>query len=161
MEDFSASILDGRIVFGKYPIQDEADIIIKNGYNIIVNLCTNDEITWEPVKWPKSTVIINYPIKDGNSQTPTEGWEGFLSFINNLLEILREHKLYVHCLGGHGRSATIASLLYGKTMKVSSIESINIIYNAHQKRKVMKDKWRKLGAPQRAKQKRIISNYLD
>ena len=170
LEEFASSLLDERIWFGKYPTPEEARTISRSGFTHIVNLCTPDENTWEPYKI-SDHVIINYPFCDGTIQRPLEEteespnkWKTFYSFINGLVAILEQPlrtKIYIHCLGGHGRSPTIAAIVYGRILDMDSATAIKEVKEAHQKRKVMKDKWRKLGAPHRAKQKRLIKWFLD
>ena len=175
MEDFSASLLDGRLIFGKYPKQSEVGLLFAGGISHIVNLCTKEEIEgWSSddrysIPIESKICYLEYPFEDGRKQVPVEGWDSFPIFIATLIDILsadRENILYLHCKGGHGRSATISAIVYGKIMKISSKEAIDAVYQAHQKRKVMSDdpeksaKWRKLGAPQREKQKEIVKKYL-
>lgn len=162
MEDFSASLLKGRLVFGKYPTQGEVNAIIEENFTHVVNLCATSEIIWEAPLWDPSIIFCSYPFKDGASQTPEQGWNSFESFLNKIISWLkdRSNKVYIHCLGGHGRSATIAAIIYGRIRNKTSDESLEAVYNAHQKRIIMKDKWRKLGAPQRAKQKAIVKKYI-
>lgn len=170
MEDFAADLLRGKLWFGKYPTPEEVDIVSSSGFTHIVNLCTPEEITWEPYVPPKYITTINYPFCDGTLQKPLgekedlpEQWKTFPDFIERLIEILKQPqtKIYVHCLGGHGRSPTIAAIVYGLILNKDSDTTIGDVREAHQRRKVMKDKWRRLGAPQRAKQKRIIKWFLD
>ena len=162
MNDFSASLLKGKLVFGKYPTQDEVNTIIKEKFTHVINLCISDEITWELPLYNSSIIFYDYPFKDGTSQTPEQGWNSFENFINRVISFLDDdkNKIYIHCLGGHGRSATIAAIIYGRILNKTSDECLEAVYDAHQLRITMKDKWRKLGAPQRAKQKAIVKKYI-
>jgi len=159
MDNFSASLLDGAIVFGKYPTQEEADLIVRSGFTHIVDLTCPEEITWTPYVVP--ITYRKYPFEDGRSQKPRDGWDTFQPLVDELVALLRDgNKLYIHCLGGHNRSAGLAAILYGLIERKTSEEAIAAVYQAHQARNEMKAKWRKLGAPQRAKQKQIIKKYL-
>lgn len=161
MEKFSASLLNGMLVFGKYPTQKEANIIMKNNYNYIINLCPQSEVTWIPPEW-NNVKIINYPFADGNIQSPLYGWDSFDPFLNKIIGYIEnDKKVYIHCKGGHGRGATIAAIIYARITQCSSDEALQDIYNAHQNRIVMKPKWRKLGAPQRVKQINIVHKYVN
>jgi alkylated DNA repair dioxygenase AlkB len=162
MERFSASLLDGRLVFSKYPTEDELTLVVSAGYNYIVNLCTSEEVTWTPYLAPVGVWVLNYHFEDGKKQTPQSGWGSFDSFIQSLVIILktRKNKLFIHCRGGHARSALIAAIIYALVTKTSADEAIEAVHTAHQARTEMDDKWRRLGAPQREKQRQIIRNYL-
>lgn len=163
MNAFSASLLKGRLVFGKYPTPEEAQIVEDNQYTHVVNLTCPEEITWNPIIWSQEIKYITYPFRDGQAQIPVAGWDSFEPFLRKIIRILenRNNKIYILCFGGHGRSATISAILYGKIKNVDSEEAINRIYRAHQRRTEMKPKWRKLGSPQREKQKDIIRKYLN
>ena len=168
LEDFAGHLLDGRLWFGKYPTPEELETIKKNKFTHIVNLCTSEEITWTPYLPPSSLHYIAYPFEDGQKQRPqTENgdisqWTSFPPFIKSLVKILgmKQNKVYIHCKGGHGRSPTVCAIIYGLIKKVDALKAMKIIRAAHQERKVMDPKWRKLGAPQRAKQKKIVCNFL-
>ena len=161
MNKFSGSLLDGQLVFGKYPTVEEANVVVASGYTHVINLCLSSEITWTPIVWPSQVIVEHYPFLDGRSQRPEAHWLTFPPFLGKLLTWLQQgHRLYIHCLGGHGRSATIAAILYGHIMKCTSQEAIKAVYTAHQQRTEMKPQWRKLGAPQREKQKQLVANYM-
>lgn len=161
MENFSAILLNGHLSFGKYPTQNEADIISQNDYTHIINLCTDDEITWSPPSFNKNIKIIHYPFEDGNKQYPSNGWPSFEPFIKKIIKLLNNNnnKLYIHCKGGHGRSATITAILYARLTGCSSVIALDTVHKAHQNRLFIKHKWRLLGAPQRLKQKLIVNKF--
>ncbi len=69
--------------------------------------------------------------------------------------------VYIHCRGGHGRSATLAGLTYGLYHAKKSSLVLKMVWEAHQARTEMKARWRKLGAPQRMLQKKQIIKILD
>lgn len=164
MNKFSALLLNGQLAFGKYPTIEEAETIIASGYTHIVNLCPKSEISWTAIVWPEKITVEYYPFLDGRCQRP-EGtiapWSTFQPFLSKLLTWLQQgHRLYIHCLGGHGRSATIAAILYGRIMQCAPEKAISAVYTAHQQRTEMKPQWRKLGAPQRDKQKELVFNFI-
>jgi len=161
MEEFSSSLLNGRLVFGKYPTTEELAIIEGSGYTHIVNLCPDEEITWDP--YVSVLPVINYPFYDGVKQYPAFGWETFPEIIDTIVALVKTkgNKVYVHCKGGHGRGALFCAIVYGKIKNIGGDAAIAAVHSAHQKRTVMKERWRKLGAPQRNKQKTIIRTALD
>lgn len=68
--------------------------------------------------------------------------------------------IYVHCIGGHGRAGMITAILAKLILNVEVEEALKIIYEAHQKRPEMKEKWRKLGSPQTKKQFTFVYSYF-
>lgn len=171
MDDFSASLFGGLLSFGKYPTHTELAIILTE-YKHIVNICTpSDTAGWNTndiytIPAGSDVTLINYPFEDGtHGQYPHQGWDSFPGFINQLITILYNGasagKIYIHCKGGHGRSALVAAIIYGRLSPATTQEALAAVREAHQKRRVMDDKWRRLGAPQRAKQKAIVKKYIE
>lgn len=169
LKDFASYLLDGKLWFGKYPTPEEFRTILGSGFTHIVDLCTIEEITWERYVTPSWLTKIEYPFEDGSKQYPfgepspdPSKWTTFAPFIQSLVDILQmpENKVYLHCLGGHGRSATIAAIVCSHLEQKDAQEVLKDVRDAHQRRKVMKDKWRRLGAPQRNKQKQIVKYYI-
>lgn len=169
MKDFAFSLIGGRLWVGKYPTDGEISIIEGQGFTHIVNLCTKDEVTWEPYRVKSLITSIAYPFHDGSKQTPESEassnyklWTTFTDFLLELKEILsnRTNKVYIHCKGGHGRSPMIAAILYGILENKCPEEALEYIKASHQTRITMDPKWRRLGAPQRNRQKEIVRYYL-
>jgi protein-tyrosine phosphatase len=74
--------------------------------------------------------------------------------------VLSGHRIYIHCRGGHGRSATVAACLYGYISQQSGPTVLSIIYQSHQTRRVMKPTFRRMGAPQTLVQKQQVLRLL-
>ena len=168
LASFTASLLDGRLLFSKYPtVEEQQSLLIDAGVTHIINLCTPAEVTWEEpynLEFFSHNFVdyIHCPFEDGNIQKAHDP-ELYKYLVYNTVELLQDpaNKIVAHCRGGHNRSAGFAAIVYGLYKKVASAEAIKAVHEAHSKRTEMKDKWRKLGAPQRAKQKRIIKQWLD
>lgn len=80
-----------------------------------------------------------------------------------MLRTILEHKgkVYIHCRGGHGRSAMIAAIVIAIVNNdISANDALLVVFGAHQSRKVMKPKWRFLGAPQTRSQKEFVRSYI-
>lgn len=167
LTNFAGELLGGKLWFGKYPSDREVAILEREGFTDIINLCTQEEITWTP--YTTVITVTNYPFEDGTSQNPQgevgrnpSAWTGFLPFIQTLVNLvnLSDTKVYIHCKGGHGRSPTICAIICGVFLALDSEVVLKMVHAAHQKRRVMDPKWRRLGAPQRAKQKRLVVDSL-
>jgi hypothetical protein len=62
--------------------------------------------------------------------------------------------------GFYGRSAMFAGVLYGKTTKLPADICLRDVALAHNRRTEMKAKFRKIGAPQTAAQKKFVLEEL-
>jgi hypothetical protein len=156
MDSFSASLLDGQLRFGRFPSAGETRMLRGEGYATLVNLC-------DPVRegyLPEVDCDLHFPIPD---RTPNVGSRGaFRQFTEGLVRKLRcGEKVYVFCRGGHGRSAMVAAILYfyASAAPITSQQALSDVFHAHQRRTEMKARWRKLGAPQTAAQKRCVRSY--
>ena len=67
--------------------------------------------------------------------------------------------MYIHCKGGHGRSGVVAGYLYGITNNLSYCEVLEELKKAHNRRKIVNTKCRRLGCPQTRCQKEQFYNY--
>ena len=158
MDRFSASLIEGRIRFGKYPTDEEVALLKQNGYIIFLDLCPQEEITWPP--YSKEGLYYNsIPIAD---RTPdVKDLSSFREFLKKLVEVISSgYLVYIHCRGGHGRSAMVAAILYGRITGLEPIECLQAVNEAHKLRTEVKSKFRKMGAPQTASQKRFVMSEL-
>ncbi len=159
MDKFSSILLEGRVRFGKYPTDEEVALLKSHGYLIVLDLCPQAEITWTP--YSREGLYYNHlPIPD---RTPNVGdLQIFLTFILKLAEvIILGYKVYIHCRGGHGRSAVVGAVLYSQLVKCSGTDALKVVWQAHQNRTEMKPKYRKMGAPQTDAQKRFVRSVID
>jgi protein-tyrosine phosphatase len=98
MEKFSALLLDGSIVFGKYPTREEVDLLKGNGYSIFVDLSTREEITWIPYS-TEELFYNRHTIPDRSANVGDI--LVFRELIRRLAEVVQYgHKVYIHCRGG-------------------------------------------------------------
>lgn len=154
MENFSSFLYDGLLVFGKYPTDKEATLLKDSGYLTFVDLCPREEITWEPYN-EEGITRIHYPIYDRGA--PNNDAE---PLIHSLVKKIQEgEKIYIHCRGGHGRSATLAAVILLILTSFTSQEALSAVKKAHILRKEMKPKFRKIGAPQTRIQKDYVRNF--
>lgn len=158
MDAFSSSLLDGELRFGKYPTDEEVTLLREAGYTIFIDLTEPKEITWEPYD-TEGLYYTRIPIKD----------RGFTPYDYTLLEEMMcsltafvggEHRIYVHCRGGHGRSATFAGIVLGLVTGSPIDDILEAVKQAHRSRTVMKTKMRNIGAPQSIEQFNAIFFYL-
>jgi hypothetical protein len=172
IEDFSASLLDGNLRFGKYPTQEEVILLVTNGYALFVDVtCEAEMLT--PYILPNTIKLLKLPIQDRSIPNNTAQVTELVKSITRTLDI--HEKVYIHCKGGHGRSALIACCVLGElrcrdttqrsstntiTSKDLSKQVLETCKLAHQNRRVMKPRWRKLGSPQTTTQCNFVVDYI-
>lgn len=83
MEEFSSSLLDGALVFGKYPTNQEVSLLKENGYYVIVDLCPTKQITWTPYN-KEGLYYSHLPIPDRTASV------GDMTIFNTLISRLSE-----------------------------------------------------------------------
>ena len=166
MENFSSEFLLNQGWFGKYPDPNELKIIEENNFTDIIDLTTpSDNLP----SYQFNGYYWHYPIDD--HRTPPD-LKKFETFIDQILEILShdpKRKIYVHCKGGHGRSGVFVASTLKRIYKINHPEAtndeatqyaLNLTYNLHQQRKIMKSQWRRVGAPQTQAQRDFVKNIF-
>jgi len=151
--DFTA-IINDKISFGRYPYPPEEAVkeLENNGYNIFIDLTNKKDNVIPYQQYLNTSIYFKFPIDDMSSPTNQEDVLKLITGVNK-----NKGKIYIHCRGGHGRAGMIAAcfLKYEKYK-----DPLSIVWAAHQKRKCMKDKWRKMGSPQTKIQKTFVNNFL-
>lgn len=145
-------------LFGSYPPQEFADHLQEMGVEYFVDL--TEESDKHIVKYHVSgnTKKINYPIRDKDIPNNTRT---FSAFILALMEIIKnKKKMYVHCRGGHGRSGIVVACLIKLYYDIDADKALDLTYECHQKRRVMRDRWRQLGSPQTLSQKKFVKDLF-
>lgn len=136
-------LINDKIMFGWYPTDPKShgiysnniEHLISTGRNVFINLTTRDERSflykYMDVVASKSQnpIFIHYEIED--SKIPTD-MKSFREFIN-LLVSLKDHNLYIHCRGGHGRSGVVAACLL-INMGYSNEDALDIVSKSHKTR---------------------------
>lgn len=160
MDNCSYFIKD-KAMFGSFPTQESVRELEEQGVRYFIDLTTHEEKETKIVPYDTNYVYINYPIADRHVPV---NWQSFAKFILNVCDIIKScrggHLVYIGCRGGHGRSglvtAAILCHLYGMTPE----KSLEYTTHCHSKRKTMKERWRKIGAPQTYSQKKFIYKFF-
>lgn len=151
----SSYFIKDKALFGSFPTQSAVDELEKEGVRFFVDLtCSNEQ---KIVPYKTMYKYISYPIKDRNTPTDVYSFIYFIIKIANIIDELKlNEKIYIHCKGGHGRSGVVVAVLLCHIFNFSSEYSIEYTTKCHNKRPVMKEKWRKLGSPQTLYQKSFV-----
>jgi protein-tyrosine phosphatase len=145
-----------QLFFGKYPCEEVLQACITLQIKTIVDL-THSEDHLTPYHVPEGMTRICFPIPDMSTAKDN----ATVTFISTLVESSKQGAMYIHCLGGHGRSGLIMSLLYGRLFAKNGEESLAVIKESHSKRQTMHPKMRKLGSPQTKAQKKQVIKLLN
>ena len=140
-------------IFGCYPDTKMISELTSVGVRHFVNLTTPaDKLI--PYILPMGCQMISHPITD--HQVPKNPIQ-FGKLVIKLVNLLKDgHKIYVHCRGGHGRSGVLVACILCQFYKCNPTRGLRQTRLAHAERENMGDRWRKLGSPQNAKQKRFV-----
>lgn len=150
------SRLSDHIYFGKYPCSETFNELAKVGVTMIVDMtCEAEKLT----KYTMPSHMIRIIVPTPDCSTPSdERVEGAVNYFCECLKL--GHVIYIHCKGGHGRSPTLAGILFGRYYGIGYNEVLEQIRKAHRARIVMKPNLRAKGAPQTKEQKDQIQRFL-
>lgn len=156
--DYCSYFIDNKALFGSYPNSESFNILKENGVRYFVDLTTSYEknklfnySTNEDINY------LNYEIKDRYIPTDIYSFTKFIYNVNMTINILKGNdKIYIHCKGGHGRAGLLVSCILSYRFKYTGERSLELTNSFHNNRKVMNDKWRKIGSPQTEYQKNFV-----
>lgn len=151
------AVLPGGIYFGTYPDPETLSVVLAQDVTVIVDLTEpKDQVPVYTV--PPTVEYIKAPTPDRGTLPDAET----VALVRLLgRKVFHEHKkVYIHCRGGSGRSAVIAACLYGYLTNCGGTAALAYVYQAHQQRRVLDPKWRRMGAPQTTQQKAQVIRLL-
>ena len=156
--DNCSFFIKNNALFGGYPTQENVDELEKNGVRYFVNLTEKNEPKINPYKTQYE--YIEYPIKDNNIPTDLTSFACFLIKISHIIKDLKNNIIFIHCRGGHSRSALVVACLLCHIFGLTPYESLEYTTKCHSKRKVMRERWRKVSAPQSFIQKKFVYKFF-
>ena len=156
--DRSSFFIKDRGMFGSFPNQESVNELEEKGVRYFVDLTFATERKIIPYK--TNHKYISYPIKDRRAPI---NYIKFACFVLKLVDIIfnleQNELLYLHCKGGHGRSGVVVSVLLCHIFGLTPEQALEHTTLYHSKRRVMRDKWRKIGSPQTYEQKKFIYRF--
>lgn len=157
--DTSSFFIKDKAIFGCFPTQESILELENQGVRYFIDL-TNAHETKIKTYFTLYT-YISYPIKD---MYIPENWRTYAKFIINICNIIKslgnDEKIYLHCKGGNGRSGVVVASILCHLFNLSPDESLQYTTICHSNRKNLKDRWRKIGAPQTYTQKKFIYKFF-
>jgi ribA/ribD-fused uncharacterized protein len=128
-----------RCLFGAYPTQKEIEDLENYNVRLFVNLTTEEENLYE---YKSKYDIIKFPINDRDIPIDNYNFILLILFLENFVKEIKNSKIYIHCKGGHGRSAMVSACLLCRLESIDPDKAIEIISESHSRRKNLKDKWK-------------------
>lgn len=146
---YPRNTLDGSALFGSFPTQHQVVTLENAGVCWFIDLTSVNEKKITPYYLSSTSKYLRYSILD---QSIPENIIEFAIFIHKLIYIISglnsTQKIYIHCKGGHGRSGLVAAILLCIIDNISPDTAIREITISHNRRFLMKKKWKKIGSPQ-------------
>lgn len=142
--DWISTFIEGRLYFGPYPNQTMLNKLLAEGFNLFVDLTCKDDVEPTYQHHLDKEKYISYPIEDNGCP---DDIISYCVFVSNLYKkICCGKRVYVNCRAGHSRSSmVIISLNCLRNVDINV--SIDMVTDAHNNRKNLRDKWRKRRHP--------------
>ena len=157
--DNTSYFIKGKALFGSFPTQSSVRELEQEGVRYFVDLTFPDEKKIVPYTTDYS--YLRFPIPDCRAPRDWRGFAGLVVTIADIISGLGENeRIYVHCKGGHGRSGVVVACLFCHIFGFDPRTALERTTNSHNKRSVMRDKWRKIGSPQTYPQKNFVSKFF-
>ena len=153
--DTCSYFIKEKALFGSYPSENAIKELECNGVKYFVNLTYENEERIS--QYYTENIVINYQIKDRSIPDDLLSFTQFIIHLSGIIKNLKiGDKMYIHCKGGHGRSGLVVACLICNLFNYSAYESLKYTTKCHSNRLVMRDKWRRIGAPQTYIQKKFV-----
>ena len=155
----SSYFIQDKALFGGYPTQESVDTLEENGVRYFIDLTCPGEhrITPYETKYEYS----QYSIRDHNVP---DDWHSFAQFILKTCNLVKKldpgERIYLHCKGGHGRSGLVVACILCYLYKILPNEALRLTGEYHSRRKEMKERRRRLGAPPGEHQKDFVRKFF-
>lgn len=149
-----------KALFGSFPTQESVEELEHEGVRYFVDVTDHEEKKITPYKTKYN--YMNFPIKDHYVPTDWVAFSKFILKVANLIKNLKnDERLYINCLGGHGRSGVVVSCLLCYIFNLTPQQALDYTTKCHSNRLVMREKWRKIGSPQTFLQKKFVHKFLE
>lgn len=150
--DWISTLIPDRLYYGSFPNQKMMNQLIKEKFNVIVNLTRDGEedlyyLVPSPPGFPVHEEIeyIHYPIDDNKGPDDYDDYCSFITWIK--YRYFDKKKIYIHCRGGHGRSSMVSVSVMYMISPIEFHEAIRYVNEAHHNRVNLRNKWKKRKSP--------------
>jgi hypothetical protein len=142
ISEWISTFIEDRLYFGPYPNQLMLEKLLELGIDLFVDLTTPGEI--EHTYKVDADKYLSYPIEDNGC--PSDIID-YCVFINKIYKsVCNGKRIYINCRGGHSRSSMVVVSL--NCMRNHDVNiSIDMVTEAHNDRKILRDKWKRKKHP--------------
>lgn len=109
--------IDENVAFSRMPHQSEIDELSRE-FDAVVILVEDFELDYDPQEWKRRNVeVLHFPIPDFSAPS-IENLLKILHWIED--RVLEGKRVLIHCVGGLGRSGTVAVawLMYSRKLSL-------------------------------------------
>jgi hypothetical protein len=150
--DWISNLINDKLYFGPCPSQAMINQLFENNFNLIINLMEIGECNKHsqkilpPPGIVQSTIeTLYYPIKD--RIIPENSIDYCILIYKICSELDKNKKIYINCMGGHGRSSTVCTSVICCLFGYDLNTSIDMITKSHNSRIVLRERWCKRKYP--------------
>ncbi len=164
--DRCSYFLPNKALFGSHPVRNTLIV-----YNTVKELEENGVRYFVDLTFPEESGVCAYTTEHSYTRYPIKdmrvpgNWETFSKLVLNICTIidsLKEgEKIYIHCKGGHGRAGVVVACVLCQYLQISPTESLELVLKYHSDRKILREKWRRIGSPQTYGQKEFVRRFFD
>lgn len=163
---YSNWVIPGSLLVGAYPRSKNMPFILPTGCTKFICLMEEKELLrhgdyfnyyiLKNVKEPKLYSYVHNPIPDHGIMDD----EGVIKFVKDIITWIQQgDKIYLHCLGGHGRTGTIVSLLLAKLYDLDGYIAMEYCQAFHDTRENNREMKSPESSEQRNQVYRVAGNF--
>lgn len=127
MSAWHSDVVRGQIIFGRHPSATDLNHLRQQGVSVVVDLTVSQSYQVHDM------IKVSFPIVDGAVPTDTTAFNSLLIDLSTLLD--QEHKIYVHCRHGRGRSGLVTAALlryhFGLSLRQALAEVNQAYWQGH------------------------------
>lgn len=159
--DSCSYFIEKKALFGRIPNDETIKDLETLGVKYLVDLTNKSEKIYRP--YTTELKILHYPIPDRKIPKNALSFVKFVYLVYFLIKhcVSEKEKIYIHCRGGHGRSGIVVACLLGLYYKIPPEVALGLTTFYHRQRRVMRDKWRRIGCPQTFVQKNFVFQMFE
>lgn len=159
--DTACYFIKDTAIFGSFPTQDSVHELERLGVTHFIDLTTDREQVDKVKPYVTMCKYIRFPIEDRYIPSDMYAYSILILNLCIVLDALKDdEKMYIHCRAGLGRSGVVVASILSYRFNMCPEMAIEQATKSLEHRKVLKDKWRKIGVPQTFYQKKFLYRFL-
>ena len=162
LPDYANYLIQDKLVYGGEPHDNvQYNKLLLYGVTAIIDL-VKEKNTKKKFNYrehvPTYITYSHYPIKGGSTLIDSK----MKTIVNSIVDMINNGEIvYIHCMGGHGRSGVVAGIVYSYLTKSNYKDTLLYMKKMHNTRKYKPSKSTPLEAVQFGQMLRLIENKND